>query len=93
MIGPWKVIKIVDYLGDTPLNLPKTDMLQFFTRDDMKVAIRPSGTEPKIKFYFSVKTEVNAPPELPNAITATQNRLAKLQTSFVAFVNDCRQIS
>jgi phosphoglucomutase len=32
-----------------------SDVLQFFTRDGIKISVRPSGTEPKIKFYFEVK--------------------------------------
>jgi phosphoglucomutase len=35
--------------------IPKSDVLQFFTADSTKISIRPSGTEPKIKFYFGVK--------------------------------------
>jgi phosphoglucomutase len=37
------------------IDLPKSNVLQFFTEDGSKVSIRPSGTEPKIKFYFGVK--------------------------------------
>lgn len=36
-------------------DLPKSDVLQFFLEDGSKITMRPSGTEPKIKFYFSVK--------------------------------------
>ena len=43
-----------------PIALPKSNVLQFITADGSKISARPSGTEPKIKFYFSV----NAP--LPN---------------------------
>jgi phosphoglucomutase len=39
----------------SPIHLPKSNVLQFITEDHTKVSIRPSGTEPKIKFYFSVK--------------------------------------
>ncbi|MEI7588424.1 MAG: phospho-sugar mutase [Chitinophagia bacterium] len=38
------------------LNLPKSNVLQFITEDGSKISARPSGTEPKIKFYFSVHT-------------------------------------
>jgi phosphoglucomutase len=38
--------------------LPKSNVLQFITEDGSKVSARPSGTEPKIKFYFSVKTDL-----------------------------------
>jgi phosphoglucomutase len=37
------------------LDFPKSNVLQFITADGTKVSARPSGTEPKIKFYFSVK--------------------------------------
>ena len=39
----------------TAITLPKSDVLQFFTESGSKITIRPSGTEPKIKFYFSMK--------------------------------------
>ena len=38
------------------ITLPKSDVLIFTTEDGAKVAVRPSGTEPKIKFYFSVNS-------------------------------------
>jgi len=38
--------------------LPKSNVLQFITEDSTKISARPSGTEPKIKFYFSVKTDL-----------------------------------
>lgn len=41
------------------LDFPATsDVLQFFTEDGSKVSVRPSGTEPKIKFYMEVKGEL-----------------------------------
>ena len=43
----------------TPINLPKSDVLQFFTESGSKISIRPSGTEPKIKFYFSMKGKID----------------------------------
>jgi len=42
----------------TNINLIKSDVLQFFLADGTKISVRPSGTEPKIKFYFSVNTEL-----------------------------------
>ena len=38
------------------LNLPKSNVLLYYTEDGSKIAARPSGTEPKIKFYISVNT-------------------------------------
>lgn len=40
---------------ETPIDLPKSDVLQFVTELGHKISVRPSGTEPKIKFYFGVK--------------------------------------
>ncbi len=40
---------------ETPINQKTTsNVLQFFTEDGTKISVRPSGTEPKIKFYFEV---------------------------------------
>ncbi len=61
-----KVVRIDDILKNestdfvkqktTPLNLPKSNVLIYYTEDGSKIAARPSGTEPKIKFYISVNT-------------------------------------
>ena len=42
----------------TKIDLPKSNVLQFFTDKGNKITVRPSGTEPKIKFYFGVKDEL-----------------------------------
>ena len=42
-----------------PLHQPKSNVLQFITQDGSKISIRPSGTEPKIKFYFGVKEKLD----------------------------------
>ncbi|MBR5100763.1 MAG: phospho-sugar mutase [Bacteroidales bacterium] len=47
------VVKAVDYNEPDQTGLPKSNVLQFFSKDGCKVTVRPSGTEPKIKFYFS----------------------------------------
>ena len=67
-LGGSKVIRLKDYeLGkDTDLisgiseklNYPSSDVLQFITEDGSIISARPSGTEPKIKFYCSVKTSL-----------------------------------
>ena len=43
---------------ETPILLPKSNVLQFFLEDGSKISARPSGTEPKIKFYFGVKGSI-----------------------------------
>lgn len=53
-------LKQTDAAGHvTDMDMPDTsDVLQYFTEDESKVSIRPSGTEPKIKFYIEVKGEM-----------------------------------
>jgi len=63
-----KVVKIEDYDASTSKNIatgevttidvPKSNVLIYYTEDGSQVALRPSGTEPKIKFYVSVNTEL-----------------------------------
>ena len=44
------------------LDMPETsNVLQYFTEDGTKISVRPSGTEPKIKFYIEVKGEMGLP--------------------------------
>lgn len=43
----------------TPIELPSSNVLQFYTASGSKISARPSGTEPKIKFYFSVRKDWN----------------------------------
>ena len=68
LINGSKVTCLLDYLlqkgtnlltGDSwDIHLPKSNVLQFITEDGSKISARPSGTEPKIKYYFSVKTNL-----------------------------------
>ncbi|MBQ9254035.1 MAG: phospho-sugar mutase [Bacteroidales bacterium] len=48
------ISKDLDKNEETEINLPTSNVLQFFLEDSSKVSVRPSGTEPKIKFYFGV---------------------------------------
>ena len=59
-VRDYKILEAKDLLSGkvTPINLPKSDVLQFFTETGSKISIRPSGTEPKIKFYFSMKGKI-----------------------------------
>jgi len=60
------------------INLPKSNVLQFVTRDGYIVSARPSGTEPKIKFYFSVRKPVDSRSELEAAHTALDAVIRRL---------------
>ena len=69
-IGGSEVISIVDYLKSEKLdlktnriskvNLPKSNVIEFNTINNTKVILRPSGTEPKIKMYISVNTNLES---------------------------------
>jgi phosphoglucomutase len=48
------------------IQLPKSNVLQFLLADDTLISARPSGTEPKIKFYFSVNTKLNSAADFDN---------------------------
>ena len=54
-----KLTNLVDASKNTNIPLPASDVLQFILEDESIVTLRPSGTEPKIKFYFSVNTSVS----------------------------------
>jgi phosphoglucomutase len=81
MLGGSKVSHVKDYLtlktkdlisGETTdiTDKPTTsNVLQFFTEDGSKVSVRPSGTEPKIKFYFEVRDNMNNREEF-NSVSA-----------------------
>ena len=78
-----KVVEIRDYkvsearnlvTGETKvIDLPKSDVLQFFTESGSKISIRPSGTEPKIKFYFSMKGKLEG--SLDSSMKALDDKL------------------
>lgn len=64
-IGGYKVLKVRDYANDTitdtttgksePIGLPSSNVLYYELEDEAWVCVRPSGTEPKVKFYIGVK--------------------------------------
>ena len=80
-----KVVEIRDYKASeakdlltgkvTAINLPKSDVLQFFTESGSKITVRPSGTEPKIKFYFSMKGKIDG--NLDAAMKCLDEKLEK----------------
>ena len=79
------VLQLLDYelqvgknlaTGETwKIDLPKSNVLQFILEDGTKISARPSGTEPKIKFYFSVHTQLNNKTEYAEKQTILENRI------------------
>lgn len=62
----------------TTINLPKSNVLIFTTIDGTKVALRPSGTEPKIKFYISVNGKVDDKHNYSNLEDKLENKINRI---------------
>ncbi|SEL45020.1 phospho-sugar mutase [Parapedobacter koreensis] len=60
------------------INLPKSDVLQFITVDGDVVSARPSGTEPKIKFYCSVKQPLSSPSDFERVSRELDGRVDRI---------------
>jgi len=58
--------------------LPKSNVLQFFTADGSKITVRPSGTEPKIKFYFGVIGQLPDVQQYDEANAALQAKIKRI---------------
>jgi phosphoglucomutase len=80
-----KVVTLLDYQlqvstnlqngVQTTIQLPKSNVLQFVTEDGTKISARPSGTEPKIKFYFSVNTVLPNREAFDDTYAQLQNKI------------------
>ncbi len=57
------------------IELPKSNVLQFVTADGTKISARPSGTEPKIKFYFSVNTQLKRKEDFDSTFAILENKI------------------
>jgi len=60
-----------------------SDVLQFFTEDGTKISVRPSGTEPKIKFYIEVKANLNSIDDYDNINSATEEKVNTVMKELV----------
>jgi phosphoglucomutase len=60
------------------IDLPKSNVLQFVLADGSKISARPSGTEPKIKFYFSVKGSISNAAAFEAAEKALDEKIARI---------------
>ncbi|MFZ4680397.1 MAG: phospho-sugar mutase [Flavobacterium sp.] len=87
-INGQRVIMVEDYQNSTARNLltnetetlfiPKSDVLIYYLEDGSKICARPSGTEPKIKFYFSVNTAIESLDEIPAAHAHLDTKIANI---------------
>ena len=71
---------------ETPVDLPKSNVLQFLTADGTKVSARPSGTEPKIKFYISVNTPLASKADFDKVYADLGAKIAQVQAEIEAVV-------
>lgn len=86
MINNSPVVRMNDYstlvstnclTGETEkIDLVKSDVLQFFLEDGSKISVRPSGTEPKIKFYFSVNTSLDSVDKMEETEKSLDKRIS-----------------
>lgn len=87
-INDSKVIIIKDYQTQeeknlesgktTPIDLPASNVLQFITSNGTKISVRPSGTEPKIKFYISVKENLDIKEDMDKTSKALDKRITRV---------------
>ena len=77
------VLKTYDAQGaEQPLDFPETsNVLQWYTEDGTKVSVRPSGTEPKIKFYIEVKSQMSCAADYPAARAQAQEKIKAVAES------------
>ena len=90
-INGQRVIMMEDYKTATALNLltneveimdiPKSDVLIYYTEDGSKIAARPSGTEPKIKFYVSVNAQLESTNDIIETEAFLDNKIKNIITS------------
>ncbi|MFA6806818.1 MAG: hypothetical protein WCR29_05305 [Bacteroidales bacterium] len=62
-------------------------MLQFFLEDGSKISVRPSGTEPKIKFYFGVFNKLNSIKEFPELSKQADDKINAIIKEFGLKIN------
>jgi phosphoglucomutase len=84
-----RVLRLLDYKmlkekdlksgKEIALNFPKSDVLQFYLDDGSKVSVRPSGTEPKIKFYISVHTKLSSAKEFESVDKQLEGKIKGIE--------------
>ena len=92
-LNDFLVTEIIDYSSLThletktkkilPLDSHKSNVLQFITEDGSRISIRPSGTEPKIKIYFSVHSSLQSKSQLKEKKDQLDTQISKLSKSLL----------
>jgi phosphomannomutase len=93
-IGPLRVTAFSDFNaltrtvlgngGPTPLSFPKTNMVVFELEEGCRIIARPSGTEPKAKFYFDVREEMSKNDAFDVATARANEKARALEAAFMA---------
>jgi phosphoglucomutase len=93
IIAGQKVLRLLDYEKriernllnghEKPIALPKSDVLQFQTWEGAKISVRPSGTEPKIKFYVSVNLRLSDPNNFELAMEHLGDKIDAIERDLV----------
>ncbi|MDE5491153.1 phospho-sugar mutase [Elizabethkingia meningoseptica] len=84
------VAEVKDFQEQTCLNIstnekkvmddiPKSNVLIYYTEDGTKVCIRPSGTEPKIKFYVSVKDQIASEQDFKDKLVSLEDKIQQIK--------------
>lgn len=83
LIKDYKTLEATDVRGNvSKLDMPETsNVLQYFTVDGTKISVRPSGTEPKIKFYIEVKGEMGCPKCYTSADAEAEKKVEAVRKS------------
>ena len=85
-----KVVELLDYQSsksknlnsgeESDIDLPKSNVLQFILEDGSKISARPSGTEPKIKFYISVNQSLESKEQYDEIKSTLQNKIGQIKS-------------
>jgi phosphoglucomutase len=88
-INESRVVRLLDYKllkeknlingAESKLDFPASDVLQFYLEDGSKVSVRPSGTEPKIKFYISVNTKLKSAADFERVDNELQQKIKGIE--------------
>ncbi len=88
-----EIVRILDYKtsveknvltkSDSTITLPKSDVIQFYLEDGTKISVRPSGTEPKIKFYISVHTQLKSAKEFDSVDNELTHKIKELERAII----------
>ena len=83
LIKDYKTLELTDAQGNvSKLDMPETsNVLQYFTVDGTKISVRPSGTEPKIKFYIEVKGDMGCPKCYASADAEAEEKVVAVRKS------------